>query len=272
MAEGGYDNIASGNASYRDLLKDKDEAVSLEQENRVERSEDIARRLLSEYEARLVNEPKNLKLHRDIANLYVQVKEFDRALEFYNKISVEEGSADPSLEKAIADVATRKFDYQISLLDTTAPDYADQLAKLQAQKQEYLIADCRRRVDRYPNDLALRFEMGTLLFNAGRFAEAITEFQKAQNNPHMRIRALLFLGQSFLGRKMNDLAARQFQNALKEKVGFDDERKELLYFLGVALEKLGKRDEAIEQFKLIYEVDSAYRDVSARMDAFYSAS
>ena len=69
---------------------------------------------------------------------------------------------------------------------------------------------------------------------------------------------------------MNDLAVRQFQNALKEKVGFDDERKEILYWLGVALEKMGKRDEAIEQFKLIYEVDSAYRDVAARVDAYYA--
>jgi hypothetical protein len=35
---------------------------------------------------------------------------------------------------------------------------------------------------------------------------------------------------------------------------------------------MGKREEAIEQFKLIYEVDSGYRDVSARVDAFYSGN
>jgi hypothetical protein len=59
---------------------------------------------------------------------------------------------------------------------------------------------------------------------------------------------------------------------VKEKVGFDDERKEILYFLGVALEKMGKRDEAIEQFKVIYAEDSAYRDVAARVDAFYAGN
>ena len=32
MAEGGYNEIEGGNASYRDILKDKDEAVSLEQQ------------------------------------------------------------------------------------------------------------------------------------------------------------------------------------------------------------------------------------------------
>src|SRR3954464_11990661 len=121
MQEGGYDEIASGNASYRDILKDKDEAVSLEQQGRVEKAEDISRRLISEYQARLEQEPKNLKLIRDIAELYTQIKEFDLALEFYNRIVSEEGLTDPSLEKAISDTNVRKFDYQISQLDANAP-------------------------------------------------------------------------------------------------------------------------------------------------------
>ena len=112
--------------------------------------------------------------------------------------------------------------------------------------------------------------MGSILFNAKKYGEAVAEFQKSQNNPHLRIRSLILLGQCFLGRNMNDLAVRALQNALKEKIGFDDERKEILYYLGVAQEKMGKREEAIEQFKLIYEVDSAYRDVAARVDAFYA--
>jgi tetratricopeptide (TPR) repeat protein len=272
MAEGGYDEIASGNASYRDILRDKEEAVSLEQQNRVEKAEDIARRLISEYQARLEREPKNLKVIRDIAELYTQIKDFDRALEYYNRIVNEEGLNDPSLEKAIADTNIRKFDYQISQLDPNAPDHADQVAKMQASKQEFLIKDAKRRVEKYPNDLALRFELGMILFNAKKYSEAIGEFQKAQNNPHLRIRSLIALGQCFLGRNMNDLAARTLQNAVKEKVGFDDERKEILYFLGVALEKMGKRDEAIEQFKVIYAEDSAYRDVAARVDAFYAGN
>jgi tetratricopeptide (TPR) repeat protein len=272
MQEGGYDELASGQGSYRDILKDKEEAVSLEQQNRVEKAGDIAQRLISEYQGRLEKEPKNLKLIRDIAQLYTQIKEFDRALEYYSRIVTEEGLNDPSLEKAIADTNLRKYDYQISQIDANAADRAEQVAKLEAAKQDFLIKDAKRRVEKYPNDLALRFELGTILFDAKKFGEAITELQKAQNNPHLRIRAMVLLGRAFLGRNMNDLAVRQLQNALKEKVGFDEERKEILYYLGVALEKMGKREESIEQFKLIYEVDSAYRDVAARVDAFYSGS
>ena len=69
---------------------------------------------------------------------------------------------------------------------------------------------------------------------------------------------------------MNDLAARSYQNALKEKPVFDEEKKELIYSLGSVLEKMGKADEAIEYFKQIYELDIGYKDVSAKVDAYYA--
>src|ERR1017187_9506784 len=51
MDEGGYAALEGGGGSYRDILKDKKEAVSLEQEKRVQKSEDVTERLIGEYEA-----------------------------------------------------------------------------------------------------------------------------------------------------------------------------------------------------------------------------
>ena len=79
-----------------------------------------------------------------------------------------------------------------------------------------------------------------------------------------------YLGQCFARRGMNDIAARTLQDAIKEKPIFDDEKKELVYQLGVVLEKMNKREEMIEQFKQIYEIDIGYKDVAARVDAYYS--
>ena len=67
-----------------------------------------------------------------------------------------------------------------------------------------------------------------------------------------------------------DLAARTLQSAIKEKTAFDAEKKDLIYALGGVLEKMGKAEEAIEQYKLIYEVDIGYKDVSAKVDKYYS--
>lgn len=51
---------------------------------------------------------------------------------------------------------------------------------------------------------------------------------------------------------------------------FDEEKKDLIYNLGCVLESMGRKEEAIEQFKQIYEVDIGYRDVAAKVDAFYA--
>jgi len=125
-------------------------------------------------------------------------------------------------------------------------------------------------VEKYPNDLQIRFDLGELYFKAGKISEAISEFQRAQNNPHKRIQAMGYLGQCFARRGINDLAARTLENAIKEKLTFDDEKKDLIYRLGWVLEQMGRKQEAIEQFKLIYETDIGYKDVAAKVDAFYS--
>src|SRR5881394_4499662 len=101
-----------------------------------------------------------------------------------------------------------------------------------------------QRAEKYPNDLQIRFDLGELYFKTGNINEAISEFQKAQNNPHRRIQAMGYLGQCFARRGMNDIAARTLQNAIKEKLTFDDEKKELIYLLGCVLETMGRKDEA----------------------------
>ena len=270
LDEGGYDQLADGQGSYRDILRNEGESVSLEQQNRIVKSEDVTERLIQEYESRLVTEPKNLKLLRSLAEMYTQKKQFERALQYYDKIKATEGSNDPSLERGIADTIVRRYDHQISLLNRGAAGHVEELARLQAEKVAFQLDECQKRAERFPTDLAIRFELGTLYFETGKINEAIQEFQKAQSNPHRRIAALSYLAQCFSKRGMNDLAARTLQNAIKEKIVFDDEKKELIYILGSVLDKMSKREEAIEQFKLIYEVDIGYRDVAAKVDAYYA--
>src|SRR5664280_1300289 len=134
LNEGGYEALADGTGSYRDILKDKNEAVSLEQQNRQVKTEDVAERLINEYEARLKTEPKNLKLMRQLAELYTQKKQFDKALSYYEQIKAGGASGDSTLDRNIAETMGRKFDDQIAGLDSSTPDYADKLAKLQAEK------------------------------------------------------------------------------------------------------------------------------------------
>ncbi|MFM2082993.1 MAG: hypothetical protein RL380_1684 [Verrucomicrobiota bacterium] len=271
LDEGGYDKVAAEGGTYRELLKDKAEAVILEQENRAQKNEDTAARLITEYETRLASEPNNLKLVRNLAELHTQKQDYDRALEYYQQLKSAELGGDPSLDRAIAETVARKFDFAATQLNPFAADHAEQLVRLNADKLAWQISECQQRSEKYPTDLAIRFELGALHFSAGKISEAISEFQKAQGHPHKRLAAMNYLAQCFSARKMFDLAARTLQNALKEKLVFDDEKKELTYQLGCVLEKMGKREEAMEQFKVIYESDIGYKDVSAKVDAYYAA-
>ena len=270
MDEGGYGALESGEGSYRDILKDKKESASLEQEKRVVKTEDTTERLIGEYETRLETEPHNLKLVRSLAELYTQKKQFPRALEYYERIKTSGMGNDPSLDTAIANTVVKRFDHQISELNPFDADHAEKVAALQAEKLAFQMTECQKRVEKFPTDLAIRYEMGVLNFSAGKIGEAIQEFQKAQGNPHKRLAAMGYLAQCYGKRKMFDLAARTLQNALKEKPVFDEEKKELTYQLGCVLENMGKKEEAIEQFKLIYELDISYKDVAVKVDAFYA--
>jgi tetratricopeptide (TPR) repeat protein len=271
MDKGGYDALADGSGSYRDILKNEAEAVSLEQENKQVKTEDTAQRLIEEYELRLKTDPQNLKLLRDLADLYNQKKDHDRALSYLNRLKASGSGADASLDRGIAETMVRKFELQISQLDPEAPDHAEQLAKLQAEQKAYQLAECQKRAERFPTDLQIRFELGQLYFQAGKIGEAIKEFQKAKANPHRAIASMNYLAQCFARRGIDDLAATTFQEAIKEKVLFDDEKKDLIYQYGTLLEKMGKREEAIAQFKVIFAVDAEYRDVEEKMSKFYGA-
>jgi tetratricopeptide (TPR) repeat protein len=270
MVQGGYDAAATGKASFRDMLRNKEQAVSLEQESRIVKTEDVAARLIGEYETRLQTEPNNLKLIRSLAELYTQKKQFDQALELYGRIKNSEMGNEPTLDLAIAETTVRRFDQQIAELNPFEANHAEEVAKIQAEKLNFQMTECQRRVEKYPTDLAIRYEMGVLYFQAGKIGEAIQEFQKAKGNPHKRLAAMSYLAQSFAKRKMFDLAARTLQDAIKEKPGFDDEKKDLIYNLGCVFENMGKKEEAVDQFKIIYETDIGYKDVAAKVDAFYA--
>jgi hypothetical protein len=46
----------------------------------------------------------------------------------------------------------------------------------------------------------------------------------------------------------------------------------MIYALGGVLAKMGKKEESMDQYKQIYEVDSGYKDVAAKVEAYYAGN
>ncbi len=134
-----------------------------------------------------------------------------------------------------------------------------------------LIAEARKRVERNPTDLQLRFELGEHLRSARYFREAVPELQRARQNPNARLKAMNSLGLCYGELSMLDLAMRQLEDAAREILSMDTMKKEIVYNLGVVYERMGEGEKSVNCMKQIYEADYGYKDVAKRGGKFLRA-
>ena len=232
-------------------------------------SEDVLEEKIYHMEEKLQDEPDNHKLAVDIARLYVERQDFERAFEYFDWVMENNPVGDSAMDKAVAEAHEARFEFDLHTLDAEDPNEAAEHARLIEERDAFMLENCRERADRYPTMLEFRFELGEWLFRAGDVNEAIHAFQRAQNSPGHRLRSLSYLGQCFLQRGMHDMAVSMFEKGLQEKAAMDDQKKEMVYHLGCVYEEIGKMAEAMEQFKSIYEVDIGYRDVATKVESGY---
>jgi tetratricopeptide (TPR) repeat protein len=264
--------------SFRDKLKDAAQAVSLEQAAKVVTSEEMTQRLIKEATERHQQQPESLDHIRAIADGYRRLNNLPEALVWIRKArELPAGKADTALEKLESDLRTAQVEHDIKALEAElvkTPNAPALQAKLETAKGElaqFKLAEAKSFVERYPNDYAARFTLANLYFDAHDYQNALANYQQALKNPKTRVPSLTGMGKSFKARKMFDLAVAQLQNAKTEVPQMDDVKKEIIYELGDCYEKMGKKEEAINEFKLIYAEDIGYRDVADKINAFYSS-
>ena len=130
---------------------------------------------------------------------------------------------------------------------------------------DFELEEYTERVVNYPTDLNLKFELGRRLFLAGRYDEAIGNFQQAQHEPRRQLQAMHYLGQSFAKKGWLPEAAETLERALHTEMT-ENTMMAIRYTLGDVLEQMGKLQEAQEQFSKVAQVDFNFRDVRNRVD------
>jgi tetratricopeptide (TPR) repeat protein len=275
MKRGGWTQAET----YRDLIKDKDEAVSLEQQSRIRLTGEALDQQIAETYARHQAEPENLDFARRLGALSEQKDDFESAIRWYQYATDLAQGADTGLARKISDLKVKCLEREIAALEEflstySARDemYAEKSGQLHAAKvsrAEILIADAQERAARNPTDLQLRFELGENFFNAGRFREAVPELQRARQNPHARLKAMNVLGCCYGELGMLDLAMKQLEEASQEISSMDAMKKEIVYNLGQIYERMGDTGKALACMKQIYEADYGYRDVAQRVESSY---
>lgn len=278
MRSGGWEAAKD----YRDVLKNKDEAVSLEQQARFTKSEEMIDQQLAELSARYDSEPENLDVVRKIAALYEQREDSANALTWFEyALSLTQG--DPGLIRKVGEHRLRVLEGQIGESEAWLAEHGpaappeevaaaeESLVELRRQRAESLIGEARDRVERNPTDLQFRFELGEQLVLAGRHGDAIAELQKARQSPSLGVRASALLAQCYEAKGLIDLAKKQYADAASRLTTMDALKKEIVYSLALLHERSGDHAASIAALKQIYEEDYSFRDVAARVEGAYSS-
>lgn len=263
--------------SFRDKLKDEEEAQKLEQAARAKTGDAGLRSLIEDAKKAVEDQPGNINNYRDIANNYRKLGEYDNALEWVAKArELEAGRADVNLERMVGTLKREKMQKGIEAAEAKLeenPEDAEAKAALETLREEehsFRREQAEDLVQRYPNEFSYRFELGELYFEDGKVDAAIKELQLALRAPKVRVAALILLGKAYLQKGFHDLAAEQLQLAKSEIPGMTEQKKDVLYQLGSAYEQQGDMDKAIAEFKSLYGADIGYRDVADKIDEFYS--
>ncbi len=275
MTTGGWTQAES----YRDLIKNKEIAISLEQQNRAQLTGESLDQQIAQTYALHQAQPENVDLARRLGALNEQKDEIEAATAWYQyAVDLTKGT-DAGLVRKVSDLRMKRFEHEIAgheefLSTHGAGDelYARKSEELRIAKEkraEILIDDARQRVERNPTDLQLRFELGEHLVNTGRFREALPELQRARQNPNARLRAMNLLGRCYRELGMLDLAMKQLEEASKEILSMDAMKKEIVYNLGLVYERMSEREKSLHCMKQIYETDYGYKDVAVRVESSY---
>jgi tetratricopeptide (TPR) repeat protein len=276
MKSGGWGSAES----YRDLIKDKEAAVSLEQQSRMQLSDESLSQQIAESYAMHEAEPQNVDVARRLGSLSEQKDDLEAAIAWYRYASDLTHGSDPGLVRKISDLGVKQTEHEIAALEEAVANNAGDsmalaekqaaLAAAKKRRAEMLIDQARKRVERNPTDLQFRFELGENLMNAGHFREALPEMQRARQNPNARLRAMNALGRCYRELNMLDLAAKQLEEAAREIGTMDATKKEIVYNLGLVYEQMGDREKSLGCMKQIYEADYGYKDVARRVESSYA--
>lgn len=264
----GWEQADKEGKDYHAVLANKEQAEQLERKSKAVKTEADADSLIEEARAKIHAEPNNLNYYINLGHLLYQQKRYDESIAVYmdaRKIN----AADPEIDRRLNNATIAKYDSEISAL-REAGNEAGAVEK-EAERDQYVFEEIADRVQRYPNDLRLRYEFGMQFFNRERYDEAIPQLQLSQKSPKDRVSSLYFLALCFRRKGLLDMAVMQLEQAIEQIPSMTPEKMDVVYELADIYQESGKLEEAGKLFKEIYRVDVTYRDITKKIEQIYAA-
>ena len=260
--------------SFRTKIKDEEEAKKLEKESKIAKTEKDIDFLIKKEEENLKKDSENTPILFKLADLHRQKDNLNEAQEIYKKILTIQPDNDiakknlDNLEIKITDREISRLEQQLKK-DPDKQPLQQKLKQLKQKRENIDFESTKERISKFPNNAAARYHYGILLKSKSKINEAISQFQESVKDPPQKLNSLNMLGLCFMEKRMFDLAVTQFKKALSKTPGITDKTKEIIYNLGTTYEKMEKAEEAVNEFKKIYEVDINYKDIAAKIEKAY---
>lgn len=268
MASGWEDVVNSDQKEgYRNLIKNKEEASKLDMKNKATvQAGDDAEAMIAEQKAKIQKEPKNLNYYRGLARIYQQLKRYDDAVQTLTAAR-QINSSDPELDRMLTNVSILAYDSRIDALIQAGKN--EEAESMRADRNQFVFDDLVQRVERYPNDLRLRYELGEQYLMYDAYDDAIQQFQLSQRSPKERTLSLHGLSKCFRAKGQRDMAVMQLETALEQLHVMDDAKKAVLFDLGEMAEEAGDLEKAFKIYREVYGADISFRDIAEKMERVY---
>ncbi len=266
MSSGWSDSVGK-KGGFQNLIANKEQAKKLDQANKAMVTGEDAEALIAEKKAQIEREPGNMNMYRALARIYMQNKRFAEAVQTLEQAQTI-NAADPELDRMLSTV--RAADYEARIEALRQEGKTEEADALEVEKDQFVFDDLATRVDRYPNDLHLRFELGYQYYIYGDqdpsfYDEAVQHLQLAQKSPKDRLNALYYLAMCFLKKGQRDMAVMQLETARDQLPMMDDLKKKVVYQLGLCAEETQDYEKAYNYYKDVYSADVTFGDLNERM-------
>ena len=265
----GWTETAGKRGGFQALIANKEQAAKLDAANKAVVTGDDAELLIQEKLKQIEAEPKNMNARRALARIYIQGKRFYEAIDALQQAIEVSGTMDPELDRMLSQTKVQYYDQQIEALRQEGRE--EEAVNMEGEKNQFVFDDLAARVERYPNDLHLRFELGKQYFTYGYYDDALTHLQLAQKSPKDRLWALYYLAMCFLSQDQTDMGVMQLETARDALPTMDDLKKKVVYQLGLCAEASGDLQKAYQYYKDVYSSDVSFEDLSERMLAVSQA-
>ena len=221
---------------------------------------------------------KEIPYRKQISTLYRKYNQIDEALkEYLLLIKLEPYSADNFFQIGelfeIRENSDKSLNYYMKAIQLD-PKHAEAHYKL-----GILLYRQKKTIEaKVELDLALRFNpdnynayfyRGRILKDNSDYVAALQNFEKAQKDPELKLRALVERGSCYI--KMNNLQQAIYELSRAIKLSNNETTNVTLYgryFLALCYEKTRNLDKAIEQWEFIYAKKPSFRDVAEKLSQY----